>query len=148
MLIGAAIGKTLDDSIEGMLRVIQGAPLGSSRQTLLDLHDFRGASILERNPVTHVCGEERFADRRNPTDGVRCEIEFVNADDGIGFSRTLFILHRHRCAESQRYSTARPEDRQREPMPEFVPIRPRAHRSCLLREVSPVRRANASLRAR
>ena len=60
---------------------------------------FAAASILKRNPVSHVRGEQRLADRRNPTDGVRFEIEFVNTDDGIGFGPRLFILHRHRCAE-------------------------------------------------
>ena len=29
----------------------------------------------------------------------RFEIEFVNTDNGIGFGRAFFILHRHRCAE-------------------------------------------------
>src|SRR6267378_3367367 len=72
----------------------------SSRVTFsFDLHDFRGSSIFKRNPVTHVRGEERFADRRNPTDGVRFEIEFVNSDDGIGFGPAFFIFYRHRCAE-------------------------------------------------
>src|SRR4029077_19545193 len=65
-----------------------------------DLHDFRGASILKRNRVAHVRGEERLADRRNPTDGVRFEIEFVNTDDGIGFGPAFFIFYRHRCAEA------------------------------------------------
>jgi hypothetical protein len=55
-----------------------------------DLHDFRGSSIFKRNPVAHVRGEERFADRRNPTDGVSFEVEFVNSDDGIGF-RPAFL---------------------------------------------------------
>jgi hypothetical protein len=55
-----------------------------------DLHDFRDASILKRNPVAHVRGEERLADGRNPTDGVRFEIEFVNTDDRIGFGRAFF----------------------------------------------------------
>src|SRR5882724_12521527 len=76
------------------------SPAISSRVTFsLDLHDFRGASILKRKPVAHVHGEERFAYRRNPTDGVRVEIEFVNTDDGIGFGPTFFIFYRHRCAE-------------------------------------------------
>src|SRR6266700_5258360 len=73
---------------------------GWSRVTFsFDLHDFRGASILKRNPVVHVRGKERFADRRNPTDGVRFEIEFVNTDDGIGFGPAFFIFYCHRCAE-------------------------------------------------
>ena len=38
---------------------------------VFDLHDFRASSVFKRNPITHVCGEEGFADWRNPTDGVR-----------------------------------------------------------------------------
>src|SRR5947207_13719613 len=73
---------------------------GWSRVTFsFDLHDFRGASILKRNPVAHVFGQERFAGRRNPTDGVRFEIEFVNTDDRISFGPAFFIFYRHRCAE-------------------------------------------------
>jgi hypothetical protein len=89
MLIGAAIAKGLPHA----------APVGGPRQTLLDLHDFRGSSIFKCNPVSHVRGQQRFADRRNPTDGVRFEIEFVNTDNGIGLSPAFFIFHRHRCAE-------------------------------------------------
>src|SRR6059036_2086782 len=76
------------------------SPAISSRVTFsLDLHDFRGASIFKRNRVAHVRGEERLSDGRNPTDGIRVEIEFVNTDDGIGFSPAFFILYRHRSAE-------------------------------------------------
>src|SRR5439155_21817941 len=65
----------------------------------LDLHNFRASSVRECNPVAHVRGQQRLAERRNPTDCVSFEIEFVDTDDGKRFCRAFFILHRRRCAE-------------------------------------------------
>ena len=48
---------------------------------MYDLHNFRASSVVEFNPVAHVRGQQRFAERRNPTDRVPFEIEFVDADD-------------------------------------------------------------------
>ena len=67
---------------------------------MYDLHNFRASSILEGNPVALIRGQQCLADRRNPTDGVRFEIEFVNTDDRIGFGPAFFIFYRHRCAEA------------------------------------------------
>src|SRR5439155_27332656 len=47
-----------------------------------DFHNFRGSSVVDFNPVAHVRGQQRLAERGNPTDGVSFEIEFVDADDG------------------------------------------------------------------
>ena len=46
-----------------------------------DFHNFRASSVVEFNPVAHVRGQQRLAERRNPTDGVSFEIEFVDADN-------------------------------------------------------------------
>ena len=64
-----------------------------------DLHDFRASPVLDSNPVTHVPGQQRLADRGNPTDGVSFKIEFIDTDDGKRFSRAFFILHRYGCAK-------------------------------------------------
>ena len=89
--------------------------------------------MLERNPVAQVRGEQRLADRRNPTDGIWFEIEFVNTDDGIGCGLALFIFYRHRCTERNAVRPRGPGDRQCGPMPELVRVRPRARCSPLLR---------------
>src|SRR4029077_9941383 len=57
-----------------------------------DFYNFSASSVVEFNPVAHVRGQQRLAERRNPTDGVSFEIEFVNTDNGIGFGRAFFIL--------------------------------------------------------
>ncbi len=55
---------------------------GWSRVTFsFDFHNFRASSVVEFNPVAHVRGQQRLAERGNPTDGVSFEIEFVDADD-------------------------------------------------------------------
>src|SRR5207247_10517318 len=49
---------------------------GWSRVTFsFDLHDFRGASILKRNPVATVCGQERFAVRSTAKYGASLALE-------------------------------------------------------------------------
>ena len=48
---------------------------------LYDLHDFRASSVVEFNPVAHVRGQQRLAERGNPTHGVSFEIVFIDADD-------------------------------------------------------------------
>jgi hypothetical protein len=48
---------------------------------LYNLYNFRAPSVVEFNPVTHVRGQQRLAERGNPTDAVSFEIEFVDADD-------------------------------------------------------------------
>src|SRR5437773_3726562 len=54
----------------------------SSRVTFsFDLYDFRASSVVEFNPVAHVRGQHRLAERGNPTDAVSFEIEFLDADD-------------------------------------------------------------------
>src|SRR2546430_17733592 len=50
-------------------------------QLCLDLHNFRTSSVVEFNPVAPVRGQQRLAERGNPTDGVSFEIEFVDTDD-------------------------------------------------------------------
>src|SRR5262245_49106672 len=67
--------------------------------SIFDLHDFRASSVLEFNPVAHVCGQQRLADWRNPTDRIPFKIEFVDADSSKGLGRAFFVLDRYRCAE-------------------------------------------------
>src|SRR6266487_4671233 len=50
-------------------------------QLCLDFHNFRASSVVEFDPVAHVRGQQRLAERGNPTDSVSFEIEFVDADD-------------------------------------------------------------------
>src|SRR5215475_10545205 len=64
-----------------------------------DLHHFRTSSVFEFNPVTRISCQQRFADRRNPTDGVAFKIEFVDTNDGKRFGRAVFIFYRYRRAE-------------------------------------------------
>ena len=47
---------------------------------MYDLHNFRASAVVEFNPVAHVRGQQRLAERGNPTDRVSFEIEFVDAD--------------------------------------------------------------------
>ena len=67
---------------------------------MYDLHDFSASSVVEFDPVAHVRSQQRLAERRNPTDGVRFEIEFINTDDGKGFNQAFLTFYRHRCPES------------------------------------------------
>ena len=63
-------------------------------QLCLDLHNFCASSVVEFNPVAHVGVKEGLAERRNPTDGVSFEIEFVDTVDGKRFRFAFLILHR------------------------------------------------------